>query len=190
MALVVKHFYADSKPNENGNYVEIAARESGLITWFLALIKIDPTYMMFVSYNEVMYQSSNFTGYKKIRVTTGSISSSFYGYYKPWKAAATIFSLFFMASIGIGQAGSIMTALITLLVGFLIAAVYYFLNKELLIGFSEVNGDRYSMVIKRSVIENKEISEVQLKLVTEIISTILKENRNLGKVGSTAQVNQ
>lgn len=91
MALVVKRWYADTKPNENGNYVEIAAREPGFFAWLLSLFKIDPSFFLNVGFDQVTFEKSNFTGYKKIVVTTENISSSFYGYHKPWVKAVSIF---------------------------------------------------------------------------------------------------
>ena len=172
MSLVIKHWYADTKPNAQGNYVEISARESGLFAWFLSLIKIDPSYFLYVSYDQILFQSSSFSGYKKVFLLTRSVTSSFFGYYKPWKTAATIFAIGFMLGSAVVQ-NSAMFGLLTMLIGAVIAAVYYFLNKELLIGFSEQNGQEYALVLKRSIIEGKEIDEKQLELVTNILNTLI-----------------
>lgn len=172
MALVIKHWYADTKPNAAGNYIEISARESGLFAWFLALIKIDPSYFLYVSYDQILFQSSNFSGYKKVFLLTRSVSSSFFGYYKPWKAALAIFTIGFMLGSTIVSSSAVF-GLLTMLIGTGIAAAYYFLNKELLIGFSEMNGDDYALVLKRSIIEGKEIDEKQMELVTSILNTLI-----------------
>ena len=172
MALVVKHWYADTKPNAQGNYVEISARESGLFAWFLSLVKIDPTYFLYVSFDQILFQSSNFSGYKKVFLLTRSLTSSFFGYYKPWKAALAIFGVMFMIGSTV-MSSSAFGGLVIILLGLGIAAAYYFLNKELLIGFSEANGDDYSLILKRSVIEGKEINEQQLELVTNILNTLI-----------------
>ena len=181
MALVIKHWYADTTPNADGNYVEIAARESGLFAWLLALFKIDPSYFMNIGYDQVTFEKSNFSGYKKTVITTENISSTFYGYSKPWVAAASIF-IFFLLIAGAVSQGSGFGAFVIFVIGFVIAIIYYMLNKELLIGFSEMNGDDYSLVLKRSVIENKEINEDQMKMVTNIILTLMRENKVTSKV--------
>ena len=181
MALVVKRWYADTKPNDNGHYVEIAAREPGFFAWLLSLFKIDPSFFLNVGYDQVTFEKSNFTGYKKIVVTTENISSSFYGYHKPWIKAVTIFLIF----LGIGSAfaqSSPGAAFAIFVTGLLIAVVYYFLNKELIIGFSETNGDDYSLVLKRSVIEGQEINEKQMELATEILLTLIRENKVSSKI--------
>lgn len=181
MALVVKRWYADTKPNENGNYVEIAAREPGFFAWLLSLFKIDPSFFLNIGYDQVTFEKSNFIGYKKTVITTENISSSFYGYHKPWVKALTIFSVF----LGIGAAfadSSAGTAFVIFVIGLLISVIYYFLNKELMIGFSEMNGDNYALVLKRSVIENKEINEKQMELVIDIILTLIRENKVASKL--------
>jgi hypothetical protein len=178
VALVIKKWYADVKPNANGNYVEISARESGLFAWFLSLIKIDPTYILHVSYDQILSQSSSFTGYKKIFLLTRSVSSSYFGYHKPWKAALAIGAIsFFLGSAIAPHSG--FGGMTVMLIGFLIAAVYYFLNKELMIGFSEQNGDDYTWVLKRSAIEGKEINEQQLELVTSILNTLIHQGNEV-----------
>ena len=129
MALVIKHWYANTTPNSSGNYVEIAARKSGLIAWLLALFKVDPSFFLYVAYDQITFERSNFAGYKKIVVTTENVSSTFYGYSKPWVQAASIFMIFLMIAVGLAQ-GSAFGAFITLIVGLIIAIVYYLLNKE------------------------------------------------------------
>jgi hypothetical protein len=185
MTLVVKHFYASTTPNAEGHYVEIAARQSGVWAWILALLKIDPTFLMQVSYNEIVYQATTLAGYRKTLITTGSVSSSFYGYHKPIKEALILLGVFLLMGYGAAKGDSFLAAVLLVLIGVVVAGVYYFLNKKLSIGFSEINGDDYGMLIKRSVIENTEINEEQMKLVADIISTVLRENRNIGNAAAS-----
>jgi hypothetical protein len=184
MALVVKGYYASNTPNANGNYVEIRARQPGFLAWILSLLKIDPTIVMLVTYNELVYQATTLAGYQKTLVTTGSISSSFYGYHRPIRQTIYIFAFFVMLGFFAERSGSLLAAFLLLVVGAGIAALYYAFNKHVQIGFSEVNGRDYAMVLKRSVIENVEINEDQMKFVADIISTVLRENRNMGNIGA------
>jgi len=186
MALVVKKFYADTTPNSAGNYVEIEARQSGLIAWVLSLLQIDPTFFMQVSYNEIVYQATTLAGYRKTLITTGSVSSSFYGYHKPIKEALIIVGLSLFFGYSLGKSDNVLAGLFLVLIGLIVAVIYYFLNKKLSIGFSEINGDDYGLLLKRSVIENTEINEEQMKFVADIISTVLRENRNIGNASASA----
>ena len=50
-SLVVKKFFVNPEPRDDGVYVEIIGRQSGLIAWIFALLKIDPTLEMRVRYD-------------------------------------------------------------------------------------------------------------------------------------------
>jgi hypothetical protein len=170
MALVPKQWYANATPNERNNYVEIWARKSGLIAWFLALIKVDPTYFMSVCHKQVVYQASSLTGYQKIIVPLDSVSSSFFGYHKPWKSSFAIFLIATaLGSLVIDTSRSTTAGMLTMLAGFVIAVLYYFFNKELLIGITDNTGTRYALILKRAVLGNQEINEQQMELVTKIV---------------------
>lgn len=178
MALVPKQWYASTSPNERNNYVEILARKAGFIAWLLALIKVDPTFFMSVGHRQVVYQASNLMGYQKIILPIDSISSSFFGYHKPWKAAIAIF----FVSIAIGSTiidatHSAFGGMMAMLIGLIIAVVYYFLNKELLIGITDNNGDRYALILKRSVLDGQEINEQGMELVTRIVLTVIDNQK-------------
>ena len=179
MSLVVKHFYVSPTPNQAGNYVEIVARQAGLLGWIFSIFKIDPPYRMNLSYDELIHESTSFSGFRKSVVTTGSLSSSFYGYHKPYSSAISIFSMFLLIAYSFEGLVSNSTNLFICIMGGLIAVAYYILNKELMIGVSELNAKNYILTIKRSVIEGREITEDDLMLVVEIITTVLRENRNL-----------
>jgi len=186
MALVPKQWYADAKPNARNNYVEILARKSGFFAWFLALIKVDPTFFMSISQKQVVYQASNFVGYRKIVLPVDSISSSYFGYHKPWVAAIVIFLLSIMAGSAIFDATQqAMWGMLAMLIGLVIAVVYYFLNKQLLIGITDDTGSNYSLILKRSVIEGTDINEQQMELVTQIILTVV-DNQKARKLVSPA----
>ena len=175
MALVIKKWYANTKPNTEGNYVEILARESGLIAWLLSLMKIDPTFFLQVSFTQVTFQSSNFQGFKKTVLPINHVSSSFYGYHKPWIKALFVSGFFLFIATAIGNSSSV-AALITMLIGIAITVFYYLFNKELLVGFSDDGANNYSLILKRSMIENPEIKEVQMGVVVDIILTLIGEH--------------
>ena len=188
MALVPKQWYADANPNERNNYVEILARNSGLLAWLLALLRIDPTYFLSINHRRLVFQTASFTGYRKVIIPIDSISSSYYGYHKPWKQAVGIFFMALLAggqiiTASIGNArdadgpGVLWFGVGIVLLGLLIAVIYYFLNKQLVIGITDNNGADHEMVLKKSVIENKEINEQQMELVTRIVLTIIDNQK-------------
>jgi hypothetical protein len=178
MTLVPKRWYADAKPNERHNYVEIEARDAGLFGWLLALLKINPTFFIGVGATQAVYQATSFTGYRKVILPIDSISSSFFGYYKPWKAAISLFMVFFAGAYLLISFNEIGAGLGVLTAGMLIAMLYYFLNKELLIGLTDNIGRDYSLVLKKSVIGNQEINEQQMELVTRILLAIINDQKS------------
>jgi hypothetical protein len=172
MALVPKSWYASPTPNAEQQYVSVVARESGLIAWLLALIKIDPTYRLTLSHTRLTYEASSMTGYRRVVVPVDSISSSYFGYHKPWKAALLIAIVgFSVGSAIIDHSGAVGASVIIL--SLLAALVYYFLNKELLIGIRDETGENYELVLKRSVLDNQEINEAQMELVTSIVTAVI-----------------
>ena len=79
MALVVKKFFVSPTPREDGVYVEIVARESGLFAWLFALLKLDPNYCLRILYDKVQYESSSVFGFSKVIMPIHSVSSVSFG---------------------------------------------------------------------------------------------------------------
>jgi len=133
---------------------------------------------MLINDRRAIFQSSSFTGYRKVIIPIDSISSSYYGYHKPWVQAAILAVVLIAFGLGVGEIterpwlGSSLA-----LLGLLVAAVYYFLNKELMIGIVDSVGATHEMVLQRSVIENKEINEQQMAHVTSILLAIIDRQK-------------
>ena len=183
MSLVVKHFYANSEPNSDGNYVEIFARQAGVISWLLTLFRIDPTYKLKISYDNFLYESSTFTGFKRTSIPAGSICSFDYGIHKPY-VNAIIFFLFFCLTGYIfydqfSYSDKLFVASVIALAGFCVAVLYYIFSRQPFINISDLNGNNFPLVVKRSFFEMQTITQQDLGLVANIISAILRNNRNL-----------
>ena len=77
---------------------------------------------------------------------------------------------------------SIIGALAILLLGMIIAVVYYALTRALSFGVTLNSGESYAMTVKRSVIENKEIDQKSFERVVAIISSVIRaDKRNESK---------
>jgi hypothetical protein len=115
------------------------------------------------------------------------ICSTYYGYHKPWKAAATILLLFALLGFSLGidsaeqgnHADAFSAFIISSTIGLIISAIYYFLNRTLTLGFVEQSGVVNGIIFKRSVIENVDINHEQAKSVCVIIQRLIemKERR-------------
>lgn len=158
MSLVIKNWYAGKSANENGDFVHIVGRESGILSWFLSLFKIDPTNEIEIKDNLINFTASSLAGQEKRVIPLKSITSAYYGYKKPWKMALFL------------------TALLTPLffIGLVVGPVYYFLNKSLTVGVVEASGWVGAFSFKRSIIEGQNISEEEAYEVIKIIRTLIE----------------
>ncbi len=191
-ALVIKAWRAETKPIDGqNNFVSITGREGGLIAWILSLMGIDPTTPILVGLERIEFSSASLAGTESRMIPLQSVCSSYYGYHKPWKAAAWIMALFMFMFMGISfgsaaaeggsQGGAFTSFVLTFAVGVVIALVYYFLNRTLTLGFVEHSGVVNGIRFKRSVIENVDISQEQAKAVCIIVQRLIeaKEKRML-----------
>lgn len=187
-ALVIKAWKAENKPiDDKNNYVSITGRESGLIAWVLSLMGVDPTTTIRVGIDRVEFSSSSLAGTQSRLIPLQSICSTYYGYHKPWKAAVGILAFFLFFGTAIASAvteggprnGGLSLGIAA--AGFVFAAIYYFLNRTLTLGFVEVSGVISGIHFKRSVIENIDINEAQAKTVCTIVQRLIeaKEKRAL-----------
>ncbi|MEG3755514.1 hypothetical protein [Psychromonas arctica] len=159
MSLVIKKWYASESQNEDGNFVHIVGRQGGLLSWLLSLFKIDPTNEIEIQDNLLKFTTSSLAGREKRIIPMKSISSSYYGYEKPWKMALFL--------------GVIFTPLLGL--GLVIGPLYYILNKSLTVGVVESSGWVGAFSFKRSIIEGQNINEEDAYRVIEIIRSLIEE---------------
>ncbi len=189
-ALVIKEWKADQKPVDSANnYVSITGRKGGLVAWLLSLVKIDPTTTIRVSPERLEFASGSIEGNEARIIPLQNICSSYYGYHKPWKSAAGIFGFFLFFAFSVlnshtreGSSGASDFFLVAG-IGFIIAAIYYFLNRQLTLGFVETSGLVNGIRFKRSVIENIDLTPEQAHAVCVIVQNLIeeKEKRMYGR---------
>jgi hypothetical protein len=183
--LVIKSWSADTKPVDgDNNYVSITGRRGGLWGWILSILGIDPTTRIRVGIERIEFFSSSLDGTQTVLIPLQSVSSTYYGYHKPWKSAVAIFVavVWFAASLGFGpvgeRVGSTTSGFAVFAVAGAIAAiislVYYFLNRTLTLGFVADSGVGHGIRFKRSVIENKDIDERQAQTVCMIVQRLIE----------------
>lgn len=175
--LVVKKFFHSATPREDGVYVEIVGRQSGLIAWLFALLKIDPTLEMRVRYTKVEYMVSNFSGFHRVVLPIESVATIFFGVSRPWVQALTWLFLFMAGAWVAAELGSTAAVAGLILVGLLLAILVFVLNRQRTIGFTDVTGETYRLVLKRSVIEGREITEQTLDEISRIVLALVDEHK-------------
>jgi hypothetical protein len=176
-ALVVKKLFHSATPREDGAYVEIVGRQSGLLAWLFALLKIDPTIEMRVRYTKVEYLASSLSGFNRVVLPIESVASVFFGVSRPWLLALTWLFLFLAGAYVAAELGSTPAVIGLILGGILVAVLIFVLKRERMIGFTDVTGEDYKLILKRSVIEGQEITEQVLDDISKIILALVDAHK-------------
>ena len=193
-ALVIKSWQAETKPiDEKNNYINITGRESGLIAWLLSLVGVDPTTKILVGLDRIEFSSTSLAGTEFRMIPLQSICSSYYGYHKPWKAAASFIAFFMFIGLSLGadmaksgEPGGAFTAfIVSTLIGTALGLVYYFLNRTLTLGFVENGGVINGIKFKRSVIENIDINQAQAQRVCLLLQKLIEAKEKRASQAST-----
>lgn len=152
----------ESPTDEEKTYINITIRKGGLIAWVLHLMKIEPVTQINVTEKHFIFEEGSLGGSRKQVIPLQNISSSFYGYSKPWKEA-----------IVFGVIVGILTFFLAFIPGIIAGILYYFLNKNMILGATKISGKDYSIQFKRSVIENQKIDESQAEYVSTKIQQLI-----------------
>lgn len=180
MALVIKSWSIQSQPTEGQPHVRVVARESGVWSFILSLVGIDATTTMEVSSTRIEFEHGSLSGFTRRMTPFDHVSSTFYGRHKPWKTALGIIVGCFVIGTLLQ---SVMGLLAFMLLGLVVAGIYYFLNRELTFGFIEDSGFAGVITFKRSVIEGQEINEEQLrKMITVIEHQIKRQSSRIDPI--------
>lgn len=164
MEYVIKEWFADETPDPEGVYVKIKGREGGIISFLLSWVGIDPTVTMIVDKGNIRFEKGSWSGFFRRITPMDKLCAGGYGYQKPWKSALV------MALIGFPLIGLFGLGLLVI-IG---AVVYYFLNKQLRVEFSEVGGYTDGIVFKRSVIEGIKVDEADAARVIRILEALMQ----------------
>ena len=167
---VIKSWEASEQPIEGSrDYIRIRLRAAGLLSWLLALFKVDPTVILRVSEDKVTLEEGSLAGSVVHHTPMHNTCSTFYGYLKPWREA-----------LGIAVIIGSLTFFLMGIPGIILGILYYVLKKTLTIGYTDMGGLSYSISFSRSVIEGKNINEEEASRVCAIIQGLVdtrQENR-------------
>jgi hypothetical protein len=156
--------------------VKIEGRADGLIAWLLNLVHISPTMFLTVTGRDIVYKKASLSGNLTYRTPLAKTSSICHGFSKPW-ATAILLGVIVAAVlhfIRISYYGDIIADI----AGLAVAVVYYFLNLELTLGYTDVAGTSFPISFKPSVIDGKNIDEESVtKVAAKIQSLVEKAER-------------
>jgi len=175
-SLVLKEWKASSTPlDAENNYVRIVGREAGLWAWFLATIKVDPTTSILINPNRVQFTAGSFSGSSHRMISLKNISSTYYGYHKPWQKALVLFVILAAIATPALVVPILNAVFIILAVG--IPLLYYFFNRTLTLGFVENSGVISGIQFKRSLIEGQDIDEAQAKYICDLTQHLIDSKK-------------
>jgi len=178
MAYVIKSWLAGDQPDAHGNFVAIIGRKEGIISWVLARFGIDPTVSITVNDSRIEFAEASLSGSVRRLIPLPSVCSTVYGYHKPWKKAIglSVFLIWIICSIAsaAGNGFSFGGLFGGILVGAIVALVYFFLNRTLTLGFVENSGVISAIQFKRSVVENEDINEAQAGYVCQVVQSLVE----------------
>ncbi|MEY4272528.1 MAG: hypothetical protein RL250_1394 [Verrucomicrobiota bacterium] len=181
--LVLKSWYASDKPLPDGSFIKITGRRSGLVGFIFALLGIDPVTTLSVTNKRIEFHSASLTGTFHRITPLGSVSSSYFGFFKPLFGALAVgifvggvLAMIMGAVMGYDRGGSagMLGVLIGFGVGTLVAFIYYKFNVTQTVGFVELSGDNYFIRFKPSVIEGVSVDEAKAKYAAELIQHFIQ----------------
>jgi hypothetical protein len=181
--LVLKSWYASDKPLPDGSFIQITGRRAGLVGFIFSLLGIDPVTTIKVTNQRIEFHSSSLTGTSHRITPLSSVSSSYFGFFKPLFSALSI-GLFFGLVLALvlgsvmgmdrGGAAGMLGALVGLGCGAVVAFIYYKINVTQTVGFVELSGDNYFIRFKPSVIEGISVDEAKAKYAAELIQHFIQ----------------
>ena len=182
---VLKQWKVDVNPvDDEDHFVVIHGRHSGLITWFLNLMYIAASTSLLVSSSRLEFRQSSITGEEHVLIPLEKLSSSFWGYRKPWAQALGVFILCACLlnalvtavrfSTGISEGTVVLSMSIGVLVCAVLAIIYYYLNQTYVWGVTEISGHVRQILFKRSVIEGQVITQTSAAYASQVIQALIE----------------
>ncbi len=182
--MVISEWHVGHQPNSSGAYVSIRGRQAGLLSWILSILGVERGVRLEADTKHIKFKEGDMGGSSTRVIHLDSISSTYYGFKKPWAEAIVIIWLLGGALWGLGGAliGGTLGSLIGGIVAVGIAALYYFLNKRMTVGIVEHSGVQSQLVFKRSVLEGLQLDEASSAQASDVLQWLMDAART-GKAG-------
>jgi hypothetical protein len=145
-------------------YVRLVGRKSGLVDWLLTLCGINTKTTLEVYADRIEYSYGSLSGNILEVIPLSKVSNLYCGRFKP-------FILLVLAVISL--IGAFFTFGISLIPAILFF-IYYFLKKTTLISIIPNSGSAAAVAFKRSIIENKNISDEEAQQIIQIIAQLVE----------------
>lgn len=148
-------------------YIRLVGRKSGLIDWFLTLCGINTTTTLEVYADRIEYSYGSLSGNVLEVIPLSKVSNLLCGRFRPVILLVLAVISFIAAFMTFGLS----------LIFTIIFAIYYFLKKTTLISIIPNSAAATSVAFKRSLIENKNISDEEAQEIIKLVANLV-ENAN------------
>ena len=194
---VVKSWEVSKEKDSKGNYVNILFRRAGFFHWLFGLIGIDRTVSLKVNNKSLRLKEWSWSREKGHAVVLNEITSIEYKYNRPWIVSLLIFLFISVPLIYVkfsaafpylafaGEAGkfifnlnSVIYVTLILLIGLLIAFIYYYLNISTCFAVYDAGGRKTGIKIKNSVIERVAVSASDSSFLAYVVRQLVLYARN------------
>jgi len=156
-------------------YIRLVGRRSGLISFLLTLLGIDTTTTFEVYDDRIEYTRFSLSGKTQELIPLAKVSNLLGGYFKP---VMLLFFSFLSLVLGVIAWGALKEDLgnLPVIFGILLFAVFmigYFLKKSIVVGVVPNSASPVTVAFRRSVIENKNLSEAEARQILDILNVLV-----------------
>ena len=183
-AMVISEWHVAYQPDSSGAYVSIRGRQAGLLSWILSILGVERGVRLEADTKHIKFKEGDMGGSSTRVIHLDSISSTYYGFKKPWAEAIAMVTILgpLLAPLFAGLINSALGFIIGGLATLGIAALYYLLNKRMTVGIVEHSGVQSQLVFKRSVLEGLQLDEASSAQASDVLQWLMDAART-GKAG-------
>jgi hypothetical protein len=190
-AYVITKWFASNQANADGNFIEITGRREGIIPFILSLVGLSSTLSVRVSADRLVYHETSLAGDTTTTTPLSKVTSTTYGWERPIKKCigiviGTAFVGHLLGAIigggatamenpAVALSSGLLGGAVGLIIGGIIAAIYYLLNRVLTTGVVTDASDHFWVRFKRSVIEGKKLDQSDAEYVAELIDYLVQQ---------------
>lgn len=176
---VIKSWRAGLRPVDDlGHYVHIVARSGGLLGRWLARRQLRPTTRLALGIERLEFTRASLWGLEGRLVPLESISSTYYGYTRPWAWTAGLVAIFLAVAASLMvESSNRPIGLAVAVFGLLFGAAYAWLNRILVLGFVEQGGRVSELRFRPTLIDGEPVDEDQARQVCKLAQRLLEARR-------------
>lgn len=189
--IVLRSFRVSGDPTA-ATIIEISGRISGVVSWILTLLRLEPEFQFSVTRTDISIRSASLSGIQHTYIPLSAVTATVCGYQRSILAFAfaVLFSFGFVSQLLSGfltanqdEVGNDMGLAFGFLILAAIAALVYFLSKR--IGLWAETLHAHGFNFKRSMIENISVDLPQALKAIEVLNGLVLSARATAGASTT-----